>query len=343
MDVMASSDPLNLAFVELTTGENGPTVIGLHGLASTGRSLRPALCQLVNHGIRVLLPDLLGHGASPWPSEPAYDLDDHLAALEAWANRTLGSEAVWLVGNSMGALLALAWAARNPGRARGVVAISVPLFASTSEARAYLARGDAMAWFMLRYPDVARALCRRLCGKAGPGRRFSTSARFQRTLGWALLRAYGPRKTPGPGVLPPAQATQATAGLLDELADCWLHSWKSLHGSLVHCIVEHRAFPDLARLHAAQMPILFLHGDHDAVAPIARVCDAASDGGWQLQEYTGATHALALTHAPLLGQRVARFLALEQASNMHPLPGEVSEDGPRAPAENRRGDANAPC
>lgn len=169
MDVIASSDPLNLAFVELTTGKNGPTVIGLHGLASTGRSLRPALCHLVNHGIRVLLPDLLGHGASPWPSELAYDLDDHLAALEAWANGTLGSEAVWLVGNSMGALLALAWAARNPSRARGVVAISIPLFASTTEARAYLVRGDAMAWLMLRYPDVARALCRRLCGEAGPG------------------------------------------------------------------------------------------------------------------------------------------------------------------------------
>ena len=81
------------------------------------------------------------------------------------------------------------------------------------------------------------------------------------------------------------------------------------------------------------MPILFLHGDRDAVAPIAHVREAAAYSGWQLQEYSDATHALALTHAPLVDQQVAQFLAVQQQVSTHQLPGGESGDGATAPEE----------
>ena len=54
--------------------------------------------------------------------------------------------------------------------------------------------------------------------------------------------------------------------------------------------------------------ILFLHGDHDPLAPIAHAREAAAPGGWKLHKYAGATHALAVTHAPILERQVAEFL-----------------------------------
>jgi pimeloyl-ACP methyl ester carboxylesterase len=103
------------------------------------------------------------------------------------------------------------------------------------------------------------------------------------------------------------------ARLGDGLADCWLHSWESLYGSFLHCIVARRAWPDLERLRAARIPILFLHGDRDALAPIARVREASECGGWTLHEYPDAVHALNLTHATAVGRDVGHFL-IEQAA-----------------------------
>jgi pimeloyl-ACP methyl ester carboxylesterase len=75
----------------------------------------------------VVAVDLLGHGASPVPDDPAEytrdraldDLDELLAALEA----ETGSRAV-IVGHSLGGYLALAHAATRPGAARGIVVLN---------------------------------------------------------------------------------------------------------------------------------------------------------------------------------------------------------------------------
>jgi pimeloyl-ACP methyl ester carboxylesterase len=83
--------------------------------------------ELLEDRFTVVAPDLLGHGESPVPDDPAEysrdraldDLDDILDELSA----ELDTPAV-LVGHSLGGYLALAHAATRPGTVRGVVVLN---------------------------------------------------------------------------------------------------------------------------------------------------------------------------------------------------------------------------
>jgi len=282
--------------------------VGLHGLASSGRTMRHALKSLADAGMPVLLPDLLGYGASPRPVGMAYDTETHLAALHACVEKRLGTERpLWLVGSSMGALIALAWAAREPDRIRGVVALSAPLFISAADARRNLARHDPMAGLMLRAPGMMRIACHLLCGEHGPGLRASRVRALRGVFGRGALVMYGLG-----GLRPVADADElplAQSGLLEGFEDVWLHSWESLNDSMIRCIIERQAWPDLERLRELGTPILFLQGDRDALAPVVRVRQAAGYGGWPLREYPRATHALTISHGQSLGREIATFIA----------------------------------
>jgi pimeloyl-ACP methyl ester carboxylesterase len=71
----------------------------------------------------VIAIDLLGHGASPVPDDPAeYTRDAALADIDE-VLATLDESAV-LVGHSLGGYLALAHAATRPGVVRGVVVLN---------------------------------------------------------------------------------------------------------------------------------------------------------------------------------------------------------------------------
>jgi haloalkane dehalogenase len=67
---------------------------------------------------RRLAPDLVGMGRSGKP-EVAYRFADHARYLDAWFD-ALALDGVVLVGIDWGGALAFDWAARHPGRARGV-------------------------------------------------------------------------------------------------------------------------------------------------------------------------------------------------------------------------------
>ncbi len=87
-------------------GRTGPTVLRLHGLGASGRSWR-LVAERLAPAMRVVCPDLLGFGRSPWPPV-AYRVADHLAALEETFGRDDGeTEPLLLVGHSTGAVLAL--------------------------------------------------------------------------------------------------------------------------------------------------------------------------------------------------------------------------------------------
>ncbi|MBF6590287.1 MAG: alpha/beta fold hydrolase [Ktedonobacterales bacterium] len=303
---VASSAPA-LAYIGRGAGADGPVVVGLHGLASAARSLAASVLPLADDGARVYLPDLLGHGASPYPAGDPYDIESHVAALGQWADATVGHEPLWLVGYSLGAQLALAWAAREPERVRGVVAISAPLFLDGADARRTLARGDLMAWLMLRAPALGWALTRLTCGSDGLGVRLSAVRSFQRLYIWALVHGYGPRPAPGGEAL--ASRADVEKGLLCGMELCWLHSWEAVYRSLLRCIVDYSSWPDLARARMNKLPVIFIHGDQDTIAPVTRARLAAAVGPWPIIEYAGAAHSLALTHAHALNRELARHLA----------------------------------
>ncbi len=94
----------------------------LHGVGASTATWAAVMAQLSDR-YPVAAFDLLGHGQSPTPDDPAQfsrdaalgDIDDLMAVLSA---------PTVLVGHSLGGYLALAHAATRPGRAKGLVVLN---------------------------------------------------------------------------------------------------------------------------------------------------------------------------------------------------------------------------
>ena len=100
-----------------TTGPpGGPLVVLTHGWGATAHMWRPQVAALTAIVARVTTWDLRGHGRSPSPDDAsAYALDVALADLDA-----LCSEPAVLVGHSLGGVLSLTFALRNPAKVRAL-------------------------------------------------------------------------------------------------------------------------------------------------------------------------------------------------------------------------------
>jgi haloalkane dehalogenase len=103
-----------MAYREVGTGT--PFVL-LHGNPTSSYEWRRALPAVGTIG-RALAPDLIGMGRSGKPVS-AYRFVDHARYLDAWLD-VLGLDEVVLVGHDWGGALAFDWAARHPGRTRGI-------------------------------------------------------------------------------------------------------------------------------------------------------------------------------------------------------------------------------
>ncbi|GAB3885469.1 haloalkane dehalogenase [Microbispora bryophytorum] len=113
---MPSIDVLDSAMYYEETGSGAPFVF-LHGNPASSHLWRKVLPG-IRADARLLAPDLIGMGRSGKPDVP-YRFADHARYLDAWFDR-LGLEDVVLVGHDWGGSLAFDWAARHPGRVRGV-------------------------------------------------------------------------------------------------------------------------------------------------------------------------------------------------------------------------------
>jgi len=90
-------------------------IVLLHGFTQTGDAWRQVRARLEARGRHVVAPDLRGHGAAS-ATRPV-DLAAVLADLDALVDGAV------LGGYSMGGRLALAYAARQPGRVRRLVLV----------------------------------------------------------------------------------------------------------------------------------------------------------------------------------------------------------------------------
>ena len=143
-------------------GRDGPVVVLIHGLGASGRFWRRTV-QALGGSVRVIAPDLLGFGRSPWPPI-GYSIDDHLDALDdALGNEVLRDGPIVLGGHSSGATLALAWAGRHPSRVRGLALMGLPVFASAHVARAHIAALGFLAYAAVMRPRLGAALCSMMC------------------------------------------------------------------------------------------------------------------------------------------------------------------------------------
>jgi pimeloyl-ACP methyl ester carboxylesterase len=104
----------------------GAPIVFIHGLGMTAGSWNACL-DLLEGRFTVVAIDLLGHGSSPVPDDPAeYTRDRALEDIDEVLSDLLGdieTPAV-LVGHSLGGYLSLAFAATRPDAIRGVVVIN---------------------------------------------------------------------------------------------------------------------------------------------------------------------------------------------------------------------------
>jgi pimeloyl-ACP methyl ester carboxylesterase len=244
-------------------GRSGTPMLLLHGLGATGRSWRLVGEQLRGETTFVC-PDLLGFGYSPRP-HVAYDVADHLAALDALLER-LGLDGTPLVlgGQSIGAALALEWAAARPNRFRGVALMALPAYRSVEEARSCITSLSPLAWATVARPDLGELICGVMC--AG------------RPL-WRVLMPLLVRGTPP-----------------DIAREMVLHDWISYSGTLVNILIDHRLMGAAARLASAAVPVRLLHGSADETAPLAATQELAARHSWPLTVLPGAGHRLSFDH-----------------------------------------------
>jgi pimeloyl-ACP methyl ester carboxylesterase len=99
----------------------GPPVVLLHGLSATRRNVVQGSRALVKRGYRLISYDARGHGQSS--PAPSYQYSDLVADLETVLEK-LELERAALVGSSMGAATALAFALEHPERVPALVQIT---------------------------------------------------------------------------------------------------------------------------------------------------------------------------------------------------------------------------
>ena len=116
-------------------GDGAPVVL-LHGLTATRRYVVHGSRLLEREGFRVVAYDARGHGEStPAPEPGAYEYADLVDDLHALLDE-LGWERAALVGNSMGAATAMAFALQHPGRVSALVQVT-PAYAGRPNEASY--------------------------------------------------------------------------------------------------------------------------------------------------------------------------------------------------------------
>jgi pimeloyl-ACP methyl ester carboxylesterase len=122
----------------------GQPIVFCHGMGTSSASWAAQLEALEEHFL-VVAWDLLGHGQSPVPKDPAqYSRDSALSDLDEVV-ATLHEKPV-LVGHSLGGYLALAYAATRPNALRGMVVMATgPGFRDSEKREAWNARSHRNA------------------------------------------------------------------------------------------------------------------------------------------------------------------------------------------------------
>jgi len=230
-------------------GDGRHCAVLLHGLGGTHRywTCGPEPFVLLEH--RTVLIDLLGFGESPKPWI-RYSVERHVAALHA---SLAGERSVTLVGHSLGAALALAYAARYPSVVRRLVLISLPNFGGAEGATAWFARQRG-GWIYTNMwaTAIACILTRRVVGRLLP----------------RLLRDI-PREV---------------------AEDLVAHTMVSSTSSLWEALYRHDLRAE-AEATAQILPVLMLHGSADLTAPLAGAQElAVARSTWEMRVLEGVDH-----------------------------------------------------
>ncbi len=117
MPTITTDDGTSIAY--RTFGEGPLNVLLVHGWMVSGAVYNDLLDALDTSGLRLIVPDLRGTGASDKPGS-GYSLERHAKDMVAAADAA-GAQSFVVVGHSMGGQIAQWIAASQPDRVRGLM------------------------------------------------------------------------------------------------------------------------------------------------------------------------------------------------------------------------------
>lgn len=160
--VRPQADPRTVSLSHTRYGPDGdPDVLLLHGLGASRAVWTDVAARLAERGFSVLVPDLLGFGASR-ASGTRFSLSDHVAAAGALLDR-YGGRARVVAGHSFGCAVAVALTAARPDAGRALVLVSPPVFRDGADARSRLGQRGWLARRVLAGSPVASVACNAMC------------------------------------------------------------------------------------------------------------------------------------------------------------------------------------
>lgn len=245
-------------------------VLLLHGLGASRAVWAPVAVELEAQGVAVLVPDLLGFGASRGIGTQ-FHLDDHVDALRQLVNH-YDARSVIVVGHSFGCAVAAALAAARPDVVRSLILVSPPVFRDGAQARARLGHRCWLARRVLSGSPIASVTCGAMCLLRRPAASLLT--RVERDL---------PERVARDGVQ---------------------HTWPAYRDALV-ALLDDNPLP--AAIATPPRPTTVLVGDRDPETPAQDVLDWPHERV-EIVEVANADHLLPLRHPDTVVDAIRTFL-----------------------------------
>ncbi len=219
----------------------GSPVVLLHGLTASGRYWGAAFDELAaDH--RLIVPDLLGFGASPRP-DGLYGPEEHAAAVCACLDALQVHEPTVFVAHSAAAAVAMWIGKSRAGRVRALICVSPPFYPDRAAAVRHLSGLGFMARLFANDGRLAELACTWMCRHRELAARLAVLAR------------------------PDLPAEIAT--------DSVQHSWASYSRSLRRLVLDADTARWLAQVDA---PVVIVAGDADPVCDQRWLRELASRG-----------------------------------------------------------------
>ena len=269
-----------------------PLLVGVHGLGGSHLNWA-AVAPYLTDRVRLVAVDLVGHGRTPAAGR-APDVAGHVSVLGG-VLAALSDRPAVLVGNSLGGLVSALCAAASPDRVAGLVLVDPAL----PTGRIGPVHPRILSNFVL-------------CSLPGVGERYLAARRARTTPEQTVRRVLAVTCVDADRV--PVEVVDAhielTASKDRAQGDAaYLASARSLARILA------RPGPTLDRLATLDVPVLHLHGDRDALVPLASARRMAGGrSAWRLEVARDIGHAPMLEAPEWTALRIDGWLGTDGAA-----------------------------